>query len=166
MPPRPGTLHGHAKVAVVCLGNPLYGDDAAGLIVCRLINPPPGVRVVEAGQDASRAISLLASGYHVILVDAVQAPGVEPGTVIVLEGADAARHLHTPPGTHGLSPLGLPGVEARLTLVGIVVSRVGLGEPVSREAARGAVLAAQLITELLSGGGNRVEGSEDTRTRG
>jgi len=166
MPPRPGEVHGHAEVAIICLGSEIHGDDAAGLIACRLLRER-GIhaRIVEAGTDASRAVGLLARGYHVIVVDAVLAPGLEPGTVIVVDDASSLNHP-SPPATHGVTLLDLDPslLEGRFTLVGIVVERVGLGLGVSREAFQGAVRAAQLITELLRGA-MRGGGAEDTRDR-
>jgi len=75
------------SVLVVGIGTELRGDDAAGLLVVRLLNTrgvPDGVSLLEC-QDGGPRLMDCWSGYDVcILIDAVSA-GCVPGTILTLD---------------------------------------------------------------------------------
>lgn len=96
---------------MIGVGNPLRGDDAAGLAVAASLRKrlPAGVMVVE---QAGEAVSLAASwdGFErLVIVDAVRS-GAPPGTIHRL---DASRPL--PAGFGSLSSHGL-GVASAIEL--------------------------------------------------
>ncbi|HSQ64715.1 MAG TPA: HyaD/HybD family hydrogenase maturation endopeptidase [Polyangiaceae bacterium] len=83
-----------ASLLVLGLGNPLCGDDGAGVAaVSRLRErylPPPGVLVLDGGTLGLSLLPYLREARAVILVDAVAAQ--EPaGTLVRLQGDDVAR---------------------------------------------------------------------------
>ena len=69
-------------VCVICVGNELRGDDAAGLEVLRLLEGtlPDGVRSVACEGEPVSLLSLWEDCETAIVVDATQS-GAEPGTV-------------------------------------------------------------------------------------
>lgn len=71
---------------VLGLGNEFRGDDAAGLVVARLVRRrvPAGVVVAEITGDATRLIDRWAGADRVILVDAMRS-GRAAGTVLRLD---------------------------------------------------------------------------------
>ena len=72
------------RVKVVCLGNPLRGDDAAGLLVAKLLREKqPDAEIVEA-TDAADLLTTLEGADAAIIVDAASS-GSKPGTIHRLE---------------------------------------------------------------------------------
>jgi len=67
---------------VICVGNELRGDDAAGLEVLRLLDGtlPEDVRAIACEGEPVSLLSLWEDCEAAIVVDATQS-GVEPGTV-------------------------------------------------------------------------------------
>ena len=68
---------------VLGIGNPLRGDDAAGLVVTERLRSArlrEGVRVIEREGEPTDLIEELDAAGEVIVVDAVRS-GAEPGTV-------------------------------------------------------------------------------------
>ena len=74
-PPKPATL-------VIGIGNPYRSDDAAGLMVARLLKKrsPSSCRVYEHSGEGTSLMELWAGADLVIVVDAVRA-GDSPGAV-------------------------------------------------------------------------------------
>jgi len=70
------------RVVVVCLGNPLMGDDGIGQAVYERLRGclPDFVELVEAGCDSLDALLDAKNAERVILVDAIDADK-EPGTL-------------------------------------------------------------------------------------
>jgi hydrogenase maturation protease len=87
---------------VLGLGNPLCGDDGAGVAaVARLrvrYDAPPGVVVLDGGTLGLSLLPYLRQARRVILVDAIAADA-PPGTLVRLEDDDVA-----PAAAHRLSP--------------------------------------------------------------
>ncbi len=121
---------------VLGLGNPLCGDDGAGVAaVSRLrerFDAPPGVTVLDGGTLGLSLLPYLRQARAVILVDAIAADA-PAGALVRLDGEDVA-----PAAAHRLSPhqVGvadlLAGARLRggdpetLVLVGIVPARLEL----------------------------------------
>jgi hydrogenase maturation protease len=121
---------------VLGLGNPLCGDDGAGVsAVARLrerYEAPPGVVVLDGGTLGLSLLPYLRQARTVILVDAIAADA-PPGTLVRLEGRDVA-----PAAAHRLSPhqVGvadlldgarlLGGYPETLVLVGVVPAQLEL----------------------------------------
>jgi hydrogenase maturation protease len=84
------------RTAVLGLGNPILGDDAAGLAVAadlerRLARQPlPGVEVLTSARGGFELIDLLAGFDRVILVDSLTVPDAEPGRIRRLDLADVS----------------------------------------------------------------------------
>lgn len=89
------------SIRVIGLGSEGRGDDAAGLLVARLLRSeaPPDVEVVESDGDAGGLLMLLEHADRVILVDAARSGG-EPGTVEIV--APLAAVASPARSTHGL----------------------------------------------------------------
>ncbi len=68
---------------VIGIGNPLRGDDAAGLLVARRVRDlaAPGVEVVELEGEPGRLIDAWEEAALVVVVDAVRSGG-EEGSVV------------------------------------------------------------------------------------
>lgn len=88
-------------VHVLCFGNLLHGDDGFGIHVHRLLAArldPLRTRLIEVGVRGIDALGLLHTPSHVVLVDALRDPEMEPGTVCVIDGnrveADTSAPLH------------------------------------------------------------------------
>lgn len=79
----------HRRVAVLGVGHELRGDDAAGLMVIRQIEPSERVMVIEGGPAPENTTGMLRT-FHpqvVILVDAAQL-NCPPGTIACLSAED------------------------------------------------------------------------------
>lgn len=121
---------------VLGLGNPLCGDDGAGVAaVSRLkerYDAPPGVTVLDGGTLGLSLLPYLRQARTVILVDAIAADA-PPGTLVRLDGEEVA-----PAAMHRLSPhqVGvadlldgarlLGGYPEALVLVGVVPAQLEL----------------------------------------
>lgn len=72
-----------ARVAVVGVGNPYRGDDAAGRLVARKLREGglPGADVLELEGAAAELIEVLGSYEAVVVVDAVRSPTSEVGHI-------------------------------------------------------------------------------------
>jgi hydrogenase maturation protease len=103
---------------VLGLGNEFRGDDAAGLVVARLVrgHVSAGVVVGEVTGDATRLIDLWAGAERVILVDAMRS-GRTPGTVLRLD------LLASPPEGASESREGLRSSHAIGVLEAVALSR-------------------------------------------
>ena len=123
---------------VLGLGNVLCSDDGAGpAAVERLAarwQTPPGVRVADGGTLGLSLLALLAEAEDVLLVDAVNVPGLAAGTVVRLEGEDVPAASRNQLSVHqvGVADLLdalrlLDRLPRRLTLLGVVPASIELG---------------------------------------
>jgi hydrogenase maturation protease len=135
------------ELLVLGLGNPLCGDDGAGVAaVARLAarrSAPRGAQVLDGGTLGLALLPHLQSARRAILVDAVRT-GDPPGTIVRLEGDDVARAA-----AHKLSPhqVGVADLldgallsgrrPDPIVLVGIVPAQLELGTMRSRAVERG-----------------------------
>lgn len=75
------------RILVACMGNVLRGDDGFGVAVARELDGvdfPPTVDVVEVGISGVSMAQELLDGYEaLVLVDAMERDGGEPGTLYV-----------------------------------------------------------------------------------
>jgi hydrogenase maturation protease len=137
-------------IRVIGVGAEDRGDDAAGLLVARLLRPaaPPGVEILESAGDAGSLLTLLEGTDRVVLVDAALA-GREPGTVELVPPGAALRSPAR--STHGLGLAEALSLAEALGILPAVVrlyvvhgSRFDPG-PVTREAESGIRAAAERI---------------------
>lgn len=89
-----------AVTRVIGIGAEDRGDDAAGLLVARLLQVavPPGVEVYECAGDAGRLLELFEGADRVVLVDAARGAGARGTVERVPLGAALASSVHS---THG-----------------------------------------------------------------
>jgi hydrogenase maturation protease len=133
---------------VVGLGAEDRGDDAAGLLVARLVGAaaPPGVEVVECAGDAGALLEFLDGADRVIAVDAARG---QPGSAERLPLAAIPRSSAR--STHGMGLAEALGVAAELGVlppdvrVYVVHGRRFDPGPVSPEVAAGVRAAAGLV---------------------
>lgn len=96
------------KTLVLGLGNPILRDDGIGIHVVRAVAAGchrDDVAFAEASLGGLRLLDLLSGYERVILVDAIQTAGGEPGQVYRLHADDLRRSLHSG-STHDLSLAG------------------------------------------------------------
>jgi len=141
------------KVAVVGVGNPLRGDDAAGSLVAqRLIADGVGARVIDAQEVPESYLGEVtrAGPDAVILVDAVDM-GAAPGSVALLEKEDVGLYFPT---THRM-PLALMmefvrrETGADVFVLAVQPRQVGFRAPVSEEVTASVGLVADILAEVL-----------------
>jgi hydrogenase maturation protease len=70
------------RTVVIGIGNPVRGDDAAGVVVAEHLRPrvPEGVEVVSCSEEPSRLMEVWEGAESVLLVDTV-ASGAPAGTL-------------------------------------------------------------------------------------
>jgi hydrogenase maturation protease len=95
------------KTLVIGLGNPILTDDGVGVQVAYAVRAkyPPGealasaepsdVTVTEAGVGGLHLMEMMVGYQQVILVDAIQTPGGQPGTIHHLTLEDIASAVPT-----------------------------------------------------------------------
>jgi hydrogenase maturation protease len=97
------------KTLVLGLGNPILTDDGVGIHVVRAAasrrSPSNSVAFAEASVGGLRLLDLLAGYERVIMVDAIQTRGRQPGDIYRIGPCDLQASLHSG-STHDLS---LPG---------------------------------------------------------
>jgi hydrogenase maturation protease len=150
---------GGAKV--IGIGNPLRGDDAAGLLVARLVRERvgPDVEVVELHGEPAGLIDAWEDATVAVIVDAVRA-GAEPGSVMRFDLTSSAlpRSVATA-STHSLG-LGeaielaraLSRLPKKLVVIGIEVSALTLGAAPSEPVAAGIERAAEVVRAMTADG--------------
>jgi hydrogenase 3 maturation protease len=140
------------ELAIVAIGNPLRGDDAAGTLLVRRLRPAPGVHLIEAEEAPENHLGPIAAARPstILIVDAVDL-GAAPGSVALLVADDLQGYAAS---THRV-PLGLlmdvlaQQTRADVLLLAIQPGQLLLGGAVSPnvEASVGAV--AQTLDDLL-----------------
>ena len=84
------------STVVIGIGNPLRGDDAAGVVVAERLRPrvPEGVEVVSCDEEPSRLMEAWEGADRVLLVDTVSS-GAAPGTLHRFDASDQAVPART-----------------------------------------------------------------------
>jgi hydrogenase maturation protease len=129
------------KALVVCVGNSLVGDDAAGCAVYELLakeSLPEGTRLHLLGIGGISLLECLAGEKLLIVVDAVQF-GATPGTIHVLNWNDLPQAGGGAVSAHGiglreaialgriLSPEVMPQEVLLIGIEGVSFDTIGLG---------------------------------------
>jgi hydrogenase maturation protease len=140
-------------VRIVCVGSPLRGDDAAGLLVADHVRDaaPAGVEVVSAPRDAAALLDALDGAADVVVVDA--AVDVEPGRLVRHDAVAGPLPFTRDPSSHGLGVAeaielvrALGRLPPRVTVYGIGAASFDVGAPPSEEVA---AAAERLARELV-----------------
>lgn len=141
-------------VAVVAMGSPWRGDDAAGCLVAECARLPEGVRLfsVETAPESFLLPIGTCGAKSCILVDAVDA-GASPGDVVLLEPEDLE---HTDFTTHGLSPKAFLQALAdlsgmRLLIVGIQPGALRTGRELSSPVRQAVDVIAEALALIPAG---------------
>ncbi len=97
---------------VLCLGNPMRGDDGVGLAVAAALarslerDPIEGVGVATSERGGLEILDLIAGARAAVLVDCLELPAAEPGRARWLTWEE----LEQSPRLAGMHDLDLPGV--------------------------------------------------------
>jgi hydrogenase 3 maturation protease len=152
------------RVVVVGVGNPIYGDDAAGCLVAQRLQETPGLRVFDAEDiPESMLVQIVAARPAVLVfVDAVDL-GAEPGAVALLEKHQIAAYSPT---THR-TPLSLLmqlvenecGADA--FLLAIQPGEVRFGQPLSAEVEASVNLLSEIIQQAKHAAGSSTHASPE-----
>lgn len=146
------------RTVVIGIGNPLRGDDAAGVAVAERLRPrvPEGVEVVSCNQEPSRLIEAWEGADGVVLVDSVSS-GAPPGTLHRFEAGEEAlpaRSFHSSTHAIGIADTielarALGRLPRRVRVYGIEAGRYGNGVSLT-PAVESAVafLVREVLTEL------------------
>ena len=145
---------------VIGIGNPLRGDDAAGLLVARRVRDlaVPGVEVVELEGEPGRLIDAWEVGALVVVVDAVRS-GSEEGSLLRFDAtAGPLPAAVGAPSTHALGigdaveiARALGRLPARLVVYGIEGARFEVGAGVSPAVAAAVDAAAEAVLSEREG---------------
>lgn len=147
-----------SRVLIVGVGNDFRGDDAAGLLVAKLLQEAnlPGVTLLEQGGEGTALIEAWQGYETVILIDAARS-GAAPGTVHRFEVRDdplpatlAARFSSHAFGVAGAVEMAraLDRLPPRLVVYALEGKTFALGERLSPEVEEaGRELAGRLLTE-------------------
>lgn len=139
-------LQGDSRVHMLGVGNPIRGDDAAGLEVANALrralraSPTAKVKVHDVSLTPEREVSKIPLSERLVLFDAVEA-GLRPGSIV------CGRLNETKYGyfaTHNVPFRLIPGLEAR----GNDVLMLGI-QPESVEVIEGLSKAVRESTERL-----------------
>ncbi len=143
---------------ILGLGNPLMGDDGAGVCVAELLSADPLVTaradVIAAGTDLFRLVDEFEGRQRVILVDAVACRRY-PGLIsvvgeVVSEARRECAHSLSAPQTVELLRIVMPSLrEASFTWVLIGVVSAGVGQEMSPDVVAAVPQAAALIEGML-----------------
>lgn len=148
---------GDRRPVVIGLGNPLMGDDGAGLAALAALRGEGRVEaeLVDGGTWGMNLLPVLESADHVLLLDAID-QGTRPGTVIELDGPEIPRFLGVKLSPHQidlrevLALAELRGTLPRqLAAIGIQPARIELGTSLSAP-------VAAAIPEVLARVGARL----------
>jgi hydrogenase maturation protease len=141
------------------IGNPLRGDDAAGLLVAARLreHSPPSLRVIELEGEPIDLIEAFDGADSVLVADAVSS-GAEPGTVHRFDAAAAPLPARLAgPSTHALGLLeaielarALGRLPERLAVLGIEGARFEAGSPPLPQVTRA---AASVAAEIAAAAG-------------
>ncbi len=141
------------RLLIACVGTWLRRDDAAGLLVYRLLRSRGVDCVVECEHGLEHCVDVIVAHQPelLVVVDAVVGD-YEPGTIVVAEpGTVTDPHLessHTIPLHLVLDYLSHRGVRPRVLVVGVAVKDTSIGVGVSDPVARGCERLAELLEAL------------------
>ena len=137
-------------IRVICIGNRLEPRDAAGPALHDLLRErqlPPGVELVDGGLGGLDLLPLVEGAERVIFVDAVDAPGQDPGVArldaqeVASQATGGYGHQAGLPFLLRALPLACDAAPPPVEVVGIV------GPPAPETLSLAADLCLELATE-------------------
>jgi len=160
------------RILILGIGNPLMSDEGAGVRVAETLmgryELPEGVEVVDAGTMGLGIINLFRDRDLVIVVDAVDNTGHEPGTVVILTPEQLApsqvlHSLHDMRFVNVLEAAELTGVAPEAICVGIQVASMKQWVTELTPAVEAAVPAAvAAVLDILEQRGVKLQPVEGT----
>lgn len=159
------------RITVMGIGNPLMRDEGVGIRVIETLMStlefPPNVTLVDAGTMGMTILNLFQECDYMLVVDAIDGSGEEPGTILRLSPEDIAPNqvmhsLHDVRLIDVLQSAMLMGVEPTVECVGIQIedmNQLMIGLTPAVEAAVPDAVAA-VLTVLAERGVTAVERPE------
>jgi hydrogenase maturation protease len=149
---------------VIGLGNPLMGDDGAGVAVIERLRDdwdlPEEVELIDGGTWGMNLLPLVESARRLILVDAIRS-GMAPGTLTVLERRELPRYFSLKLSPHQIDlreVLALAELRGalpdELVAVGIEPERVEMEMSLSPRVSAGLAKMVDLVVERLESAGH------------
>jgi hydrogenase maturation protease len=152
-----------SRVLVMGVGNPLMGDEGVGPRVVELLRSrysfPPNVDVVDAGTMGFTILNLLQDLDFLVVVDAIDGTGHEPGTVLSLTPEDMAPNqvmhsLHDARLVDVLDAARLMGLDPDVTCVAVQIAAIVHWELELTPVVEAAVpVAADAVVDILAARG-------------
>jgi hydrogenase maturation protease len=153
------------RTLVIGLGNPLMGDDGAGVAALERLRDewdiPPEVELIDGGTWGMNLLPLVESARHLILIDAIRT-GSAPGTLNVLERRELPRYFSLKLSPHQIDlreVLALAELRGLLpedlVAVGIEPERVEMELSLSPRVSAGLDKVIDLVVERLEWAGHR-----------
>ena len=150
---------------LIGLGNPLMGDDGAGVAVLERLREewvlPPEVELLDGGTWGMNLLPAVEFAARLVLVDAIRT-GLGPGTLTVLERAQLPRYFSLKLSPHQIDlreVLALAELRGALpedlVALGIEPASVELGEGLSPAVAAGLDKLVDLVVSRLEMAGHR-----------
>ena len=146
-------------VLVLCVGNPLMGDDGVGVELAKRLQKRdygPLVHVEEGGTLGMTLLPLLEDADTVILVDAVKT-GAAPGTLVTRSKEELPRHFSRVISPHQIGMKEVLGaaqlcgtLPRAITLVGVEAAHTEFCQPMSAEVRAAMPQALELIENLIA----------------
>ena len=121
------------NILILGIGNPLMGDEGIGVRIAeellRNFDFPENVEVIDAGTMGLGMLHLFKNRDHILVVDAVDGTGHEPGTIVTLSPEDIAPNqimhsLHDMRFVNVLEAAQLTGVEPSAECVGVQITKI------------------------------------------
>jgi hydrogenase maturation protease len=153
------------RTLVIGLGNPLMGDDGAGVTALERLRRswvlPDEVELVDGGTWGMNLLPIIESAERLILLDAIRT-GAAPGTLTVLERAELPRYFSLKLSPHQIDlreVLALAELRGALPLdlvaLGIEPARVEMGVPLSAPVEAAMPKLVDLALDRLEQAGHR-----------
>ena len=146
-------------VLVLGIGNPLMGDDGAGVELAHRLQERdygPLVHVEEGGTQGMTLLPLLEDADTLILLDAVRT-GALPGTVVTRSREELPRHFSRVMSPHQIGMKEVLGaaqlcgtLPRAITLVGVEAAHTEFCQPMSAEVRAAMPQALELIENLIA----------------
>ena len=153
------------RTLVIGLGNPLMGDDGAGVAALERLRGswelPDEVELVDGGTWGMNLLPIIESAERLILLDAIRT-GAAPGTLTVLERAELPRYFSLKLSPHQIDlreVLALAELRGALPLdlvaLGIEPARVEMGVSLSPPVEAAMPKLVDLALDRLEQAGHR-----------
>jgi hydrogenase 3 maturation protease len=144
-------LRGSATV-IVCVGNTLKGDDAAGPIVCQQLGGKVCAELIDAGTVPENYIQTIIkkAPRNLLIIDAIDF-GASPGTINIFKPEQLNSSAFS---THTLSPrlfadMVCKDIDVDVYFVGIQPAQTQLGESQSAQVSQAIQWLVRALTEIF-----------------